>query len=393
MAVSYRLGLEDEANFYQLYLYAFNRQDSDARRAFFKTRYAHAQAYGIYDDKQQLVSGLYQLPFKVNFFGKTMSMGGIGDVMTAPEASGQGLASLLLKQTLVAMHQQKTALSYLAPFSFRYYAKFGYTYAFDKVCYQVPATLLKNYAKPLADEQIYRSKLKAVNMDTLALITKKFPQAAGGIIREQWWWDYLLKKNDWELVCLYQQDRIMGYALYERQAAQFVVEEMATVDQQSRDRLFNFFAAHSNNFETIRFYKAGSQVDLDLFSEPSQVKTQILPYMMARIVNLSEFFKAYPYQGRLSQPVTLAISDTIIAENQGLWRLAMQDGQLDLVKQADTLDQADIQISIAALTAACLGVASLSDLMQRGQVVGTPEQIQILDELLIHQRGAISDYF
>lgn len=40
--MNYRLNTTDEVDFYQLYLYAFNKPDSPQRRAFFSQRYQHA---------------------------------------------------------------------------------------------------------------------------------------------------------------------------------------------------------------------------------------------------------------------------------------------------------------------------------------------------------------
>ncbi|WP_054662257.1 hypothetical protein [Lacticaseibacillus camelliae] len=48
MASEYRLtDPADRERFYQLYLYAFNGQDSEARRRFFNARYAHGWIYGL----------------------------------------------------------------------------------------------------------------------------------------------------------------------------------------------------------------------------------------------------------------------------------------------------------------------------------------------------------
>ncbi|WP_238696343.1 GNAT family N-acetyltransferase [Lactiplantibacillus plantarum] len=131
MTTDYRLTSDaDREAFYQLYQYAFNNHDTPARRRFFMDRYQHGWIYGRHDHGQ-LVSGLYSLPLAVNFHGVTYRMNGIGDVMSAPEYAGQGGAGQLLTTALTEMAANHVTLSYLAPFAYGYYRRFGYEHVFD----------------------------------------------------------------------------------------------------------------------------------------------------------------------------------------------------------------------------------------------------------------------
>ena len=78
------LQLSERESLYQLYLYAFNRQDSPARKTFFMDRVEHGKVFRI-KDGDQVVSGLYRLPFELRIGDQLFQMGGIGDVMTYPE--------------------------------------------------------------------------------------------------------------------------------------------------------------------------------------------------------------------------------------------------------------------------------------------------------------------
>ncbi|WP_227005188.1 GNAT family N-acetyltransferase [Companilactobacillus paralimentarius] len=112
----YLLGENEFDKFYDLYLYSFNRQDSLQRKRVFKERYDHSLAYGIMNDSK-LGSGLFSIPFEVNFHGIDYKMNGIGDVMSAPEFGGQGGAGKLMNEALSDMYKNHVTLSYLAPFS------------------------------------------------------------------------------------------------------------------------------------------------------------------------------------------------------------------------------------------------------------------------------------
>lgn len=104
------LQLPERESLYQLYLYAFNRQDSPARKAFFMDRVEHGKAFRI-KDGEQVVSGLYRLPFELRIGDRLFQMGGIGDVMTYPEYGGHGYATTLLKTALTDMNADGYELS------------------------------------------------------------------------------------------------------------------------------------------------------------------------------------------------------------------------------------------------------------------------------------------
>lgn len=132
------LQLSERESLYQLYLYAFNRQDSPARKAFFMDRVEHGKVFRI-KDGDQVVSGLYRLPFELRIGDQLFQMGGIGDVMTYPEYGGHGYATTLLKTALADMNADGYELSFLAPFSQRYYRRLGYEQAVSAFTYEIDA--------------------------------------------------------------------------------------------------------------------------------------------------------------------------------------------------------------------------------------------------------------
>ncbi|MBA1394348.1 GNAT family N-acetyltransferase, partial [Lactobacillus sp. XV13L] len=128
--------------FYQLYLYSFNKIDTSQRRKFFNYRYDHAQIYG-YKAADNLICGLYSLPFIINFHGVDYHMNGIGDVMAATENNDYPNAGSLLQASLEDMDAQKVPLSYLAPFSYPYYRRFGYEQIFNQLNYLINSKEIK----------------------------------------------------------------------------------------------------------------------------------------------------------------------------------------------------------------------------------------------------------
>ena len=126
----------ERESLYQLYLYAFNRQDTPARKVFFMERVEYGKVFRI-KDGEQIVSGLYRLPFELRIGNQLFQMGGIGDVMTYPEYGGHGYATTLLKTALEDMNTEGYELSFLAPFSQRYYRRLGFEQAESSFTYEI----------------------------------------------------------------------------------------------------------------------------------------------------------------------------------------------------------------------------------------------------------------
>lgn len=380
----------EQQQFYELYLYAFNKEDSQQRRDFFFYRYDQALTYGI-KANDQLVSALYAIPLTVGFQSATYSMHGIGDVMSAPEYSGRGGAGNLLRYALEKMAQQKVALSYLAPFSFTYYRKFGYEHVFDKIHYQISADKLRQFQIP----KVTCGHLqKGALIDFIAIIDplyKNSPLANnGGIIRSKNWWHYLTLKNSWDVAVYYDDNAVaQGYLLYERSGLTLTIKEFVYQTSIAKNALLTFISKHQNSFTTI-IYEAPNLDYLGLFtSDPYLFEAKIVPYMMARIVDLKSFFDSYPFAGNLD--ICLELSDPVLSQNTGIWRLQAKDGVTSLVK---TSAKAQLTLTIQQLSQIFLGATSASRLAKLGQIkVADKIVLTKLDAALSAVMPTLVDYF
>lgn len=394
MATDFRLTTPaDREAFYQLYQYAFNNHDSPTRRTFFMDRYDHGWIYGLHDH-EQLVSGLYSLPMQVNFHGVTYPMHGIGNVMSAPEYAGQGGAGKLINAALNDMVAQHVPLSYLAPFSYPYYRRFGYEHVFDHTHQVIAAADL-----PKIKPHDLSGTVTRYGNEGLALVNGFYAQQPqnqrGGLIRSAWWLHYLtLKHPDWS-VAIYRNaaEQIEGYFVYERQATNFAIQEWTTSTPVAFERLANFVTKHGTIFQTFSYEGPSATSNLDLLADPYPLTVTTTPYMMARIVNLAEFIRRYPFTGDLA-PVRLAVTDLVLPANQGIWELQRQNGRVTLNRVSPEVSgNAELQLSIQQLTKAFFGTRPLTSAWQHGQITGDLAAAKRLDASLVHQRPALIDYF
>ncbi|WP_127848586.1 GNAT family N-acetyltransferase [Lacticaseibacillus hulanensis] len=378
----------DQDAFYELYLYAFNQTHSVRRRAFFDARFTHANNYGIHADNQ-LVSALYSLPFTVNFGGTEFSMAGIGDVCSAPEFSGRGGAGTLIKAALNDMYADGTTLSYLAPFAFSYYRRFGYEQVFNQIHYELSTTALPSFPRTTAGGHVTRSPL-AAELPTVKKIYADNQSAAGGLVRADWWWHYLTLKHDWD-VGIYQDaaGKPTGYVIYERTNSALTVKELVAPTSDEFTALRQFILKHGNSFAAITYDAPSLEYGGDLFPEPDAVTATIRPYMMARIVNLADFMAKYP--GKMpAAPITLAVTDPVLTANQGTWQLSAAG----FIKQDDDLSpDADITLDIQNLVKLLFGAQRPETLVRSGEITANSAAVSALTTLTAGKHPALIDYF
>ncbi|KRL12549.1 GNAT family N-acetyltransferase [Schleiferilactobacillus perolens] len=392
---NYRLTTAAEREqFYQLYLYAFNREDSAHRQHYFFERYDNGWAYGI-KNGNKLGSGLYALPFNVNFHGVPFRMNGIGDVMSAPEFSGRGGAGTLLKASLQEMLEKHVTLAYLAPFSYEYYRRFGYEQVFDRMRYTLPGRQV-----PLFHPQHQTGTVQRLSLAEALPLIKPFYQTrtasfTGGVVREDWWWDHLVLQTRRDAaVYTDDQHQVQGYIIYTRDSQAMTVEEWYAATGGAWEHLMGFILRNGNSFAKLVFEDQNSRYQADWFPNPDSVTATVTPYMMARIVDLADFFTRYPYTGDTLAPVTLAVTDPVLPENQGTWSLGMAHGRIAVQKIGTELaEQADIHISIQQLVKAMFGTQSLSHIVFVGQATGNAAAVARLDALCQHDAPMLNDYF
>ncbi|WP_334332601.1 GNAT family N-acetyltransferase [Companilactobacillus sp. HBUAS59544] len=381
--------LDDKSfdKFYDLYLYSFNREDSTDRKRVFKERYDHSLVYGLMNGKK-LGSGLFSIPFDVNFHGVDFKMNGIGDVMSAPEFGGRGGASKMLDQALFDMYKNEVTLSYLAPFSFGYYRQFGYEQVFDHTQVVIENDKLprikssnKGYVERI-DVKDIPDEMKKLYLDQNHL---------GGVNRSQWWWDHMIDKHaDHKVALAYNKDDILiGYMIYYHEQENFYIHEWVNLNPLSRQLLAKFVTKHQSIFKKFIFESPDPDFKADLLTDPYSAELTVTPYMMARIVNLEDFFTRYPVQNDLDE-VFIKVEDTL-EWNAHTWKISVRDKKVT-IKIADG-EAANIELTIQNLTKAMFGYRSLESLADYGFIKGDTKKIQDLDKVLVQKKPELIDYF
>ncbi len=374
--------------FYDLYLYSFNREDSEHRKNVFKERYDHSLSYGIMNGNK-LGSGMFSIPFDVDFHDVEYKMNGIGDVMSAPEFGGRGGAGTLLKQALADMYKNHVTLSYLAPFSFGYYRQFGYEQVFDHSRIEISNDRLPKI-KNSDHGHVERMDIKNIPDELKKMYLDD--NHLGGVNRAQWWWDHMLDKHqDYKAALAYDDDNILiGYLIYYNEAETFYIHEWTNLNPLSRRLLLKFVTKHQSIFKKFVYESPDPDFKMDILTDPYSAKLQVTPYMMARIVDLEDFVKRYPIQRKNLSKIYFKVEDTL-EWNDHTWSLEINDGVVDF-QNADG-EGANLELSIQNLTKAMFGYRSLNSLAEYGAIKGDLNKINELNDVFVHEKPQLIDYF
>lgn len=385
------LSAKDFESMYALTLYAFNKLDDPTRKESFETLYNHSKAWGLFS-QGQLQSAMMGTPFEVNFHGAQYSAMCVGYVASYPEYGGKGSISQLMHAAFKEWQTQKVTLSYLAPFSYPFYRRFGYEQAFSLYEYQVLGQDLPK-VKPVDPDaiQIKRKPLTEA-LNEIGPFFNHHPQnQAGGVVREQWWWQYLtIKHPNWETALAYTNDKLSGYVIYSRDVPAFNIHELFSANPDSTLAIWQFINKHQSGFDTFNF-ASSDPFDLQtIVPDPAKIKTSVVPYMMARIVNLTNFVRNYPFEHSL-ESMTINVTDDFVPDNAGSWQLQVHNEHVDW--QPITTNTPNISISIEALTQAMLGTVSIFALADYGQVKGSKDALRDFNHALVKSKPMLWDYF
>ncbi|MBM7841011.1 putative acetyltransferase [Alkalihalobacillus xiaoxiensis] len=337
----------------------------------------------------KLISQMVVYPFSVNIHGRAYKMGGVTGVGTYPEYAGLGLMNDLMKQSLTTMKERGQTISYLFPYSIPYYRKKGWEIVSDVISYSVRDTQIpKPSAVPGRIERVsfHHRDIKKTYND----FSKKENVA---MIRNDIAWDEHFKWERDELTaCVYydQDENPLGYMYYKVENETFYVKEMIYTNEEARRGIWNFIGAHFSMVYHVKG-KIFRNEPLSFFLEDGEIEERISPYYMARIVDLKEFLRHYPFTSQASKPLTLSVSDPILEWNTGTFTLSFSGEQT--ITEDQPGQAIDVQTDIQTLVTLLLNYKRAKDLKAIGRIEASDETIAYLEAIIPDNHPWFSDYF
>lgn len=318
--------------------YAFRWDAGERNRNRLAHLLRHTTAYGAFEDGK-LASQIISLPFTAGFHGVRYQANGIGFVATYPEYRGRGHARDLMNHILRTEREQGTVLSYLAPFSYAFYRKFGYEQVFERFDVALAVGDWPD-GKRVAGTVRRLDWLRAKD-DVAAVYAAGEAGRPGALIREEWWETYKFHlRRDYQFAVYYDAEGLpRGYMAYQINGTAFSIFELEWLDAAAFQALSRFIRSHEPQFSlTWSCFNPRDLERMPLLDDPSRFTYRTVPYMMARLVNVKRFLEAYPFAGAADFALDVRVTpDASAPWNEGVYRVVRADGQVSVTHDAVTL--------------------------------------------------------
>lgn len=312
---------------YDLVRYAFNKPDTAARRQAFEWLSDHSYIY-TKESNNHISSHVMATPFSFRLHDAIVKMAGIGYVATLPEYRGNGDIYHIFNEMFMDLHEKQVVVSFLAPFSQKFYRRLGYENVCQRFKYhfnhQALAYLPKikdgHYDRVSFDEQCY-NRLSNIYNSTLGLDN-------GSIQRESWWWRYKNMKINNAYVVFYTYDQEESYMIYHIDHQNFYIDEVAYHNIHELIALLNFASSHQMTVTDYYMEDARQHIEM-AFTDSIPLNITVQPYMMARIQEMQLFLEAILSKLNVPthQPCYLDIYDKQCPWNDGIWQLTTEGVQ------------------------------------------------------------------
>lgn len=344
---------------------------------------------GWFNDKEELISQLAIYPCEVNIHGKVFKMGGLTGVGTYPEYAGHGLMHDLIKVALNRMRENKQYISYLYPYSIPFYRKKGWEIMSDHLTFEMKDTQLPK----VIEVPGHVERVEIDDKDVFSTYEKFAKLNHGAMIRNQLNWDeYWRWENEEERTAAiyYDENNIpQGYVIYWIANEVFHIKEMIYLERTARVGLWNFISAHFSMVERVKgnIYK---DEPLAFLLDDGDIKETIEPYFMARIVDVEEFLKNYPFED-FGQDFHFNVTDPLAPWNNGIFSLHWNElNELQITKEP--IGEA-INCDIQTLSTMLMSYKRPSYLKNIERLDASHRAIRELESIIPMETPYYSDYF
>lgn len=380
----------------ELSMYAFqyklNEEEAERSRQFFKPE----RVWGAFEDGV-LQAQLKLYPFQTYIQQQSIDMGGIAGVATWPENRRQGLVDQLLRHALQLMKEQGQSVSFLHPFYFPFYRKYGWELYAEYMQYTIPTGLLP--AKVKTDGHIKRG---VRDIELLhSLYSQYASQYNGTLVRDTEWWQHaIFRSDDTRTAVYYAADgQAQGYILYTVLNKEMNISEIAYTTQEACRGLWTYISNHDSMVQHVKL-RAPLDDGLPYLLQDPRIEQQRVPYFMARIVDMKAFLEQYAFEKEIAGELTIEVSDRVADWNEGVWRMVWDtDGKATVEQVAAAGDSKpsayDVQVKadIRVWTAMLMGYKRPTELARWEQLQADEQAIQLLEKLIPNRETHLMDFF
>lgn len=348
--------------------YCFHNRVDDPERERERIEARTVEDWGAFDEDGTLAARIINNKYQFYIDGKPVCAGGIGAVSTLPEYRNQGAIREIFRELLAESYRNAEVISTLFPFNHAFYRKQGYEVVTFKNEYELVPALLSGYrfdgtvkrwnpGEP-ADEYLEIYNRFAVNYNLSALRDRDCMlehMKVEKLYRDRKF-SYIFSAGGQNIAYLIFTD------IYNESAAILRVEECAWINRDGFYAILGFLARFDADYGTIKLPLPKGIDLLRIIQTPGayKIKKSCRQDYMIRVINAKKLLET------IRKPAdcdfVIRVSDEIISENNGVWRVTA-----DGVCAADGV-QPDLSVSQRALGQMAAGAVNLDEAMLRPDV-------------------------
>jgi len=389
-----QMGVEQFDESAALSQFAFQYEQTAEQLVRIKEQYINEPAarYAAYVD-QQFAAQATVLDLQTYIGGKTFSMGGIAGVATWPEYRRQGLVAKLLVHSLKEMKDKGQLISFLSPFAFGFYRKFGWETYTEHKAYTIKTDLL-----PVRIPYEGRIERFSGNYSLLSGIYEAYASRYNGtLVRSDLWWKYRISRRKPGQIGLYfdKSGDALGYVIYEVKSKRLSIHELIYLNEESRSALWSFIAQHDSMIDEVTVTVPSDDLLPYLLTNP-RIKQEIEPYFMARIVDAVGFIDRYDFvPANGDDDIPIELSDEHAPWNRGCYMLHIeQSGMASLRRlEENNSNEGVIKLDIGTFTSLLLGYLRPMQLSNLGRIEGDAAWIKRLHDRIPERITYLPDFF
>ncbi len=291
--------------------------------------------WGVYADGR-LVSSCVAPPQRVYAGGRSIQGGFVGGVATLPEHRCRGCAEAMLRAALQASRERGVLISYLWPFSYRYYRKFGWELVNDGVLVTVTAEQLARLQDVGEVHDVTFGELDRV----MAFYDAHASRFNGmGDRSREWWLRFVADRppcsgepgepvfaGDLKGTALWRDGKVAALMLWRagEEEGNPVVTASDTFysDGASLGGLLAALESRVEGCAKVSFGCPAARSPHLLWEEPRDVSRSLRCGAMARVLDVSGFLQATGWKPGIEGRLTLSVQDPVFGDFRGSFEVS-----------------------------------------------------------------------
>ena len=368
---------------------AFHGRMEDPEKAREMTMNDTTDDWGAFDDDGRLMAHVVNNRFESRLNGQWVVNGGIGGVSTLPEYRNTGAVRAIFGKLLPDAYKNGEVISTLYPFKHAFYRKFGYETVCHANCYGFAPDALREYrfggtirhwrpGDPIDDYlALYEAFSKDFNLAFRRDEARMTRAHFGGSFLKDRKFAYLLCEGDCPVAYVIFQD------VRSEPAALLRVDDVAWRGRAGFEAVLGFLGRFSADYGKIELSLPANMELFSLIHAPDQysISKRTIQNYMIRVVNAEKALGTL----RPDASFTVRVTDDMIPENNGTWRVSAEGA-------ARTDDEPDIRLDVRALGQLISGAVSLFEAEYRCDVQ-VYENRPALERAFVRKPIMVQDHF